>query len=103
MAWSPERIEEVRVLAATGLSASQIAVIVGGVTRNAIIGVGHRNSFHFLGNGSGNYQRVQKPRERKSSQRILPEEPPRDGMLTLTELQHDSCRWIAGDVRDSDH
>lgn len=42
MSWTDERIDELRRLWAEGLSASQIANELGGVTRNAVIGKIHR-------------------------------------------------------------
>jgi GcrA cell cycle regulator len=42
MAWTEERVELLKKLWAEGLSASQIAGRLGGVTRNAVIGKVHR-------------------------------------------------------------
>jgi GcrA cell cycle regulator len=42
MSWTEERIETLRRLWAEGLSASQIASALGGVSRNAVIGKIHR-------------------------------------------------------------
>ena len=42
MAWTDERVELLKKLWAEGLSASQIAGQLGGVTRNAVIGKVHR-------------------------------------------------------------
>ncbi len=42
MAWTDERVEQLKNLWAEGLSASQIANKMGGVTRNAVIGKVHR-------------------------------------------------------------
>lgn len=42
MGWTDERIEQLKKLWADGLSASQIAVQLGGVSRNAVIGKVHR-------------------------------------------------------------
>ena len=42
MAWNDERVELLKKLWAEGLSASQIAARLGGVTRNAVIGKVHR-------------------------------------------------------------
>ena len=42
MTWTDERIELLKKLWADGLSASQIAAELGGVTRNAVIGKVHR-------------------------------------------------------------
>src|ERR1044071_2868011 len=40
--WTDERVELLKKLWADGLSASQIAARMGGVTRNAVIGKVHR-------------------------------------------------------------
>jgi GcrA cell cycle regulator len=44
MGWTEERVELLKKLWADGLSASQIAAQLGGVTRNAVIGKVHRLS-----------------------------------------------------------
>ena len=41
-AWTDERVELLKRLWSEGLSASQIAAQIGGVTRNAVIGKVHR-------------------------------------------------------------
>src|SRR5205085_4411379 len=42
VSWTDERIETLKKLWSEGLSASQIAAELGGVTRNAVIGKVHR-------------------------------------------------------------
>uniref|UniRef100_UPI0028AB0CB5 GcrA family cell cycle regulator n=1 Tax=Shinella sp. TaxID=1870904 RepID=UPI0028AB0CB5 len=42
MNWTDERVERLKKLWAEGLSASQIAAQLGGVSRNAVIGKVHR-------------------------------------------------------------
>ena len=42
MAWTDERIERLRTMWENGLTASQIADDLGGVSRNAVIGKAHR-------------------------------------------------------------
>ena len=42
MSWTDERVETLKKLWADGLSASQIAAQLGGVSRNAVIGKVHR-------------------------------------------------------------
>lgn len=42
MNWTDERVEQLRKLWSEGLSASQIAAQIGGVSRNAVIGKVHR-------------------------------------------------------------
>uniref|UniRef100_UPI001EF0F2B2 GcrA family cell cycle regulator n=1 Tax=Sphingomonas flavalba TaxID=2559804 RepID=UPI001EF0F2B2 len=42
MAWTDERIEQLKTMWEGGLTASQIAETLGGVSRNAVIGKAHR-------------------------------------------------------------
>ncbi|MBU6206483.1 MAG: GcrA cell cycle regulator, partial [Alphaproteobacteria bacterium] len=42
MSWTESRIEQLKTLWTRGLSASQIAEELGGVSRNAVIGKAHR-------------------------------------------------------------
>ena len=42
MSWTDERVEKLKELWSEGMSASQIALALGGVTRNAVIGKVHR-------------------------------------------------------------
>ena len=51
MAWNDERVELLKRLWAEGLSASQIASRLGGVTRNAVIGKVHRLGLSGCGAG----------------------------------------------------
>ena len=42
MGWTDERVEQLKGLWSEGLSASQIARALGGISRNAVIGKVHR-------------------------------------------------------------
>ena len=42
MAWTDERIDELKTMWEKGMTASQIAEALGGVSRNAVIGKAHR-------------------------------------------------------------
>ena len=42
MGWTEEKVEKLKQLWGKGNSASQIAEIIGGVSRNAVIGKAHR-------------------------------------------------------------
>ena len=44
MSWTDEKIEKLKELWGKGNTASQIAEIIGGVSRNAVIGKAHRMS-----------------------------------------------------------
>lgn len=61
MNWTEERVERLKKLWAEGLSASQIAADLGGVTRNAVIGKVHRLGL----SGRAKPARTSAPRPRK--------------------------------------
>lgn len=62
MSWTDERVEKLTKLWADGLSASQIAAELGGVSRNAVIGKVHRLNLPGRaksgGSGGGRSKRV---------------------------------------------
>ena len=53
MSWTDERVEKLKELWGDGMSASQIAKALGGVTRNAVIGKVHRLGLSNRGATSG--------------------------------------------------
>ena len=61
MAWTDERVEQLKKLWSEGLSASQIAKQLGGVTRNAVIGKVHRLGLSGRAAPSRPARRVAKP------------------------------------------
>src|SRR5688572_2152409 len=63
MTWTDERVELLKKLWADGLSASQIAGELGGITRNAVIGKVHRLGLSGRAkSASSSAPRVRKPR-----------------------------------------
>jgi GcrA cell cycle regulator len=52
MSWTDERVEKLKELWGEGMSASQIAKVLGGVTRNAVIGKVHRLGLSNRGGGT---------------------------------------------------
>ena len=63
MGWTDERVELLKKLWAEGLSASQIAGRLGGVTRNAVIGKVHRLGL----SGRATSSRSSSPRPRRAT------------------------------------
>ena len=61
MSWTDERVEKLKELWAEGMSASQIAKSLGGVTRNAVIGKVHRLGLSNRGTGGGQPAEEAKP------------------------------------------
>jgi GcrA cell cycle regulator len=103
MSWTDERIELLKTLWTDGLSASQIAAEMGGITRNAVIGKAHRLKL------PGRTKKV--PARRQPRVRIVPPEPmpeivdnviPLGQRRTLLELKEETCRWPIGDPGSAD-
>lgn len=71
MSWNDERVELLKKLWADGLSASQIANRLGGVTRNAVIGKVHRLGL----SGRATTSRSTAPRVRRTHVPRAPRQP----------------------------
>jgi GcrA cell cycle regulator len=126
MSWTDERVELLKKLWSDGLSASQIAAELGGITRNAVIGKVHR--LGLSGRAKSNASpRPRKPRSATHMLRIgrpairgntalahaydyeLEAEPelieniiPIGQRRTILELNEQTCRWPVGDPGSSD-
>ena len=70
MSWTDERVELLKKLWMDGLSASQIAAQLGGVTRNAVIGKVHRLNLSGRAKPASTT-----PRPRKASRTAAPHRP----------------------------
>lgn len=77
MSWTEERVEKLKELWTEGMSASQIAKTLGGVTRNAVIGKVHRLGLSNR-TGTGQPAADAKPAEKPAPARAAgtPAEPP---------------------------
>ena len=121
--WTLKAEQQLRDLAATGLSASQIAIQMGAATRNTIIGKAHR-----LGVKIGKPTRPAKPTVaayRRAAPKLqqearkmpvaavslvlpLPPPPPPspapspDGGVRLMDIRDGQCRWPIGDPKSAD-
>jgi len=106
MSWTEERVEQLKTLWTEGLSASQIARVLGGVTRNAVIGKVHRLGLA----GRASSMRAERPRialSPKPALRAAPQEPvvleedpvPLDdgNFATVLTINDRMCRWPIGD------
>jgi len=125
MTWNDERVELLKKLWTDGLSASQIASELGGITRNAVIGKVHRLGLSGRAKTPASaVPRPRKPRAPAHMMRVtrpamrgntalapvhsyeLEAEPepqlvenivPMGQRCTLLELSEDKCRWPIGD------
>ena len=127
MPWTDERVELLKKLWQDGLSASQIAAELGGVTRNAVIGKVHRLGLSGRGQPTTTIKRQRRapvPTARRTRQmvtignlalqpQIEPYEEPqfrpsRDVVvpiakrLTIEMLTERTCKWPIGDPGQDD-
>jgi GcrA cell cycle regulator len=129
MSWNDERVEALKKLWSEGLSASQIASRIGGVTRNAVIGKVHR--LGLSGRAPASRTTTARPRPRIAAPRRpakprfgpvpsvtlrqpyqLEAEPyvstykeveiPVAERKTLRDLVEASCRWPIGDPQHAE-
>ena len=76
MGWTDERVELLKKLWADGLSASQIAAELGGITRNAVIGKVHR--LGLSGRAKSPSSSAPRPRKARSSGHMTPQPVPQN-------------------------
>jgi len=129
MAWTDERVEALKKLWAEGLSASQIAKQLGGVTRNAVIGKVHRLGLSGRATPSRPARRATKPSRPRTTASspaaaapraprpaasapaaapkpaaAAPVEPavlPSGELATVLTLRDSMCKWPIGDPASS--
>ena len=126
MAWTEERVADLKRLWAEGHSASQIAKQLGGVTRNAVIGKVHRLGLSGRATPSRPVKRpprlarpkpqvirkngtttVVKPAplpsvalpEEKAAQ-LEPQKLPNGDFVTVVNVKDTMCKWPIGDPAD---
>jgi GcrA cell cycle regulator len=102
-AWSDERVARLKLLWAEGLSASQIAAQLGGVSRNAVIGKIHKLQLP----GRGGAARIAPRRPATSYLDRLPSRQgavvvPISKMLGVHQLSERVCHWPVGDPSTAD-
>jgi len=130
MSWTDERVELLRKLWTEGLSASQIAMRMGGVTRNAVIGKVHRLGLsgrarparparpkvarhRSHGVSAGHAYALRGNVAFKMAPEVEPEPEPEPEPLptlvvaegepvTIMSLSERTCRWPIGDPTDPD-
>lgn len=93
MFWTKERVERLKELWSQGLSASAIAVELGEVTRNAVIGKARRLELP-------NRAAVRVIRRKPRPIRPTPVYDPR--YVRLPDLGRNMCKWPIGDPRHDD-
>ena len=107
MSWTDEKVDKLKELWGKGSTASQIAQIIGGISRNAVIGKAHRlnlsakifkKSKTIHTNKTKVYQKGNNKVSRKSKFRslLLDKNFEEAKNLSLEELTESTCKYMEG-------
>ncbi len=113
MSWTEEKVNKLRELWGNDKTASQIAEIIGGVSRNAVIGKAHRLNLSIKVRVKTNNQ-IQKKniknnnnikfkgRREKFRSMLLDKDFEPAKNLCLEELNEDTCKYMEGNPNEID-
>ena len=109
MRWTDEKIDKLKKLWGQGNTASQIAEIIGGVSRNAVIGKAHRlnlsakiktrtaaSNKDFDSSMEGKEIKSNRGRKSKFKSLIIEKNFEPENPKQLEELDENSCKWPIG-------
>ena len=109
MSWTDEKVEKLKELWGKGKTASQIAEIIGGISRNAVIGKAHRLNLSAKiktrsAHSNQNFEQSQinkntiskKGRRSKFKSLIIEKDFEPENPKQLEELDESSCKWPIG-------
>ena len=109
MSWNEEKVEKLKELWGKGSTASQIAEIIGGISRNAVIGKAHRlnlsskiktrnasSSQNFDNGSEENSSKQKRGRKSKFQSLIIEKDFEPENPKKLEELDENSCKWPVG-------
>jgi len=113
MSWTDQKIEKLKELWGKGNTASQIAEIIGGMSRNAVIGKANRLnlSAKIKSRNSNNFstQKIdvevnagsKKIRKSKFKSLLIEKDFEPENPKQLEELDENSCKWPSGHPNES--
>ena len=109
MSWNDKKLSKLKELWGKGNTASQIAEIIGGISRNAVIGKAHRlnlsskiktrnasSNHNFESNIEKNNSKQKKGRKSRFQSLIIDKDFEPENPKKLEELNEDSCKWPIG-------
>ena len=109
MSWNEEKVEKLKKLWGKGSTASQIAEIIGGISRNAVIGKAHRlnlsakiktrnasSSQNFDNSSEESSSKQRRGRKSKFQSLIIEKDFEPENPKRLEELDESSCKWPVG-------
>tara|TARA_B100000989_G_scaffold19502_1_gene12833 strand:- start:951 stop:1445 length:495 start_codon:yes stop_codon:yes gene_type:complete len=115
MSWTEDKIAKLKELWGKGNTASQIAEIIGGVSRNAVIGKAHRlnlsakiktrtvsSNKSFENSNNDKSDKSKKSRKSKFKSLIIEKDFEPENPKTLEQLDENSCKWPIGHPNEKD-
>ena len=109
MSWTEEKVSKLKELWGKGNTASQIAQIIGGISRNAVIGKAHRlnlsakiktrtatSNQNFENSLNEKNTKFKKVRRSKFKSLIIEKDFEPESPKQLEELDENSCKWPIG-------
>lgn len=109
MSWTEEKVNKLKELWGKGNTASQIAEIIGGISRNAVIGKAHRLNLsakiktrsattnkNFENSLNEKSNTIKKFRKGKFKSLIIEKNFEPENPKQLEELDDNSCKWPIG-------
>ncbi len=109
MSWTEEKVTKLKELWGKGNTASQIAEIIGGISRNAVIGKAHRlnlsakiktrtatSSKNFDTSKEENNFKSKRGRKSKFQSLIIEKDFEPENPKQLEELDENTCKWPIG-------
>ncbi len=109
MSWTDEKVSKLKELWGKGNTASQIAEIIGGISRNAVIGKAHRLNLSakiktraatsnktFDNNSQASKTETKRGRKSKFKSLIIEKDFEPENPKHLEELDESSCKWPIG-------
>ena len=109
MSWTDEKVAKLKELWGKGNTASQIAEIIGGISRNAVIGKAHRlnlsakiktrsatSNENFEKSIDNKNTKLKRGRKSRFKSLIIEKDFEPENPKTLEELDENSCKWPIG-------
>ena len=109
MSWTEEKVAKLKELWGKGKTANQIAEIIGGISRNAVIGKAHRlnlsakiktraatSNQNFENSQDNKNIRSNKGRKNRFRSLIIEKDFEPENPKQLEELDENSCKWPIG-------
>jgi len=109
MSWTDEKVDKLKELWGKGNTASQIAEIIGGISRNAVIGKAHRlnlsakiktrsasSNKNFDLSYEDKNSKIKRGRKSKFKSLIIEKDFEPENPKQLEELDENSCKWPIG-------